>query len=127
MSFLSNKFRLETKSLERQVAKFITNNNDINLIIAPDNSNLGYSMIGAHNYSNIQAYVRLTSNGILNTIAEFNDCNIHFYRDTIVRGNLIVDGYILALGLNVVLDQDDLHTSDYNTNINVGSNILIQK
>lgn len=127
MSFLSNKFRLETKSLEQQVAKFMTNNNDINLIIAPDNSNLEYSMIGANNYSNIQAYVRLTSNGILNTIAEFNDCNINFYRDTIVRGNLIVDGYILALGLNVVLDKDDLHTNLYNTNINVTSNVLAQK
>lgn len=124
MSFLSNKFKLETKSLEPQVAKFITNADNVSICVIPDNSNTGhYATIGANNFSNIEAFFGINNN----TIAGFNTCNINFYKDTIVRGNLIVDGMVMTLGLDIAIDRNDLNLTSYNNCIDVGCNVIIQK
>jgi alpha-tubulin suppressor-like RCC1 family protein len=126
MSSLSNKFKLEAKSLEPQVVKFISNTKSTNLHIIPEDSNI-YSIIGTSSYSNNEAYIGLSSNGVINKIAAFNDCNINFFRDTIVHGNLIIDGYVMTLGLDVSVSRDELFSSNQTDFTNVGSNVIVQK
>jgi hypothetical protein len=128
MSFLSNKFKLEVKTLESQVAKFITNNEEVSISIVPNyhnNSNTEYAMIGARNGN--EAFFAIGSNGYTNTVVSFDNCNINFYKDTVIRGNFVVDGFVMTTSLDVVVSKDDLPSLS-NMNLgDTGSNTIVNK
>lgn len=116
MSFLSNKYKLDVKAYEAQVAKFVSHTNTANIKLAGNNSNLGYTVLGHRDTSNL--YIAVGDNDIV----AFNSCNINFYKDTVIRGNLVIDGYVATLGIDIVFMQDDLFGY-----IDITSNLLMPK
>jgi alpha-tubulin suppressor-like RCC1 family protein len=130
----SIKLKLEVKSTDEQVAKFISATNDVHITFAPDYySNIEYTSIGAQMYSNIEATIGvLNSNQENQTIMTIGNSNIQLLKDTLVRGNLVVDGHIISLGIDVAVSQQDLFISADHTNNqvfyeNVFSNVVLQK
>ena len=132
----SSKFKLEVKALEPKIANFMSDTNDANIIIAPQyHSNTEYVVFGnksktPDSHGANETYVGISDiNNNISTIATFNQSNINFNNDTVVRGNFIVDGYIATLNLDVALSQDDLFSSAGidNTFIDVSSNTVFQK
>ena len=130
----SIKLKLEVKSTDEQVAKFISATNDVHITFAPDYySNIEYTSIGAQMYSNIEATIGvLNSNQENQTIMTIGNSNIQMLKDTLVRGNLVVDGHIISLGIDVAVSQQDLFISADHTNNkvfyeNVFSNVVLQK
>jgi len=135
MSYYS-KLKLEVKAQEPQVANFMSGRNDANIIITPlYHSNTEYVVIGnksdtPNSYGMSESYIGISdSNENITTVATFNQSNINFNKDTLIRGNLIVDGFITTLNLDVALSQDDLFSSAgiNNTFIDVSSNTVFQK
>ena len=117
MSYYS-KLKLEVKAQEPQVANFMSGRNDANIIITPlYHSNTEYVVIGnksdtPNSYGMSESYIGISdSNENITTVATFNQSNINFNKDTLIRGNLIVDGFITTLNLDVALSQDDLFSS----------------
>jgi alpha-tubulin suppressor-like RCC1 family protein len=125
----SAKFKLEVKATEASVAKFSSGTTDTNIIITPDYySNIHYAVIGTKSSQNTvpsQVYISAGSNGYDTSVASFTECNINFYKDTIVRGNLVVDGLITALELDVVLSSQDVFAgTNHSGFIDASSNVL---
>ena len=128
MSFLSNKFKLEVKAFEPHVASFISHTNVANIKLVPNNSNANYTIFGADaSTSNMNAYMAITSNNTVDQVISLNDSNINFYKDILVRGNLVIDGYLMTIGIDVVLNQEDLFAFSKRQFIDVSSNIITNK
>jgi alpha-tubulin suppressor-like RCC1 family protein len=128
----SAKFKLEVKALEPSVANFSSGTKDANIIITPDYySNVEYAIFGSRSGNEnhaAEAYIAVGSNGYDTIVATFSECNISFYNDTIVRGNLVVDGYITALELDVVLSQQEIFAgTNHHGFVDAGSNVLAFK
>ena len=124
----SAKFKLEVKATESSVANFSSGTKDTNIILIPDYySNIHYAVIGTKPAEPSQVYISVGSNGYDTTVATFSESNINFHKDTIVRGNLVIDGFLTALELDVVLSQKEIFEGtnhSHNGFIDAGSNVL---
>jgi hypothetical protein len=130
MSFLSNKFKLEVKASEPQVARFISHTDKVNLKIVPGSENSEYCIFSVHRTSNYEASISFASSNIHDTVITMNDNNIRLYKDTFIGGNLVIDGYVITTGIDVMLTKEDLYaiTSQNNKGkIDMTSNILARK
>ena len=112
MSILpNNKLKLEVKSSEPEIAKFISTEN-AEIILQSDykTSDNNYSKIGAsiQDYSTnpfkINAYIGTQES---DKLASFNVTNTDLSTTTIIRGNLVVDGSTLSLGTYILNDDTD--------------------
>ena len=129
MSFLSNKFKLEVRSSEPHVAKFISYTDNANIKIAPASENSEYCVIGLHasNYETSIGFATTASNLIDNVIT-LNENTINIYKDTIIGGNLVIDGYVITTAVDVMLCKEDLFAaSSHKGKIDMTSNILVRK
>ena len=122
----SAKFKLEVKATESSVANFSSGTKDTNIIITPDYySNIHYAVIGTKAAESSHVYISVGSNGYDTTVATFSESNINFHKDTIVRGNLVIDGFLTALELDVVLSQKEMFEgTNHGGFIDAGSNVL---
>jgi hypothetical protein len=130
MSFLSNKFKLEVKASEPHVARFISHTDKVNLKIVPGSENAEHCIFGIHRTSNYEASITFASSNTLDTVITMNDNNIRLYKDTIIGGNLAIDGYVITTGIDVMLTKEDLYaTTAQNSKgkIDMTSNILARK
>jgi len=113
----NNKLKLEVKSSETEIAKFISTEN-AEIIIQSDyiTTNHNYSKIGAsiqessNNPFKINAYFGTHDD---NNIASFNITNTDLNTTTIIHGNLIIDGSTLSLGTYILNDDTDVAFSNF--------------
>lgn len=113
----NNKLKLEVKSSETEVAKFISTEN-AELILQTDYTTTqnNYSKFGASlgdNSSNpfrVNAYFGTPDT---DRIASFNVTNTDLSTTTIIRGNLIIDGSALSLGTYILNDETDEAFSNF--------------
>jgi hypothetical protein len=129
MSFLSNKFKIEVRSSDSHVAKFISYTDTANIKIAPASENSEYCVIGVHasNYETSIGFANTASN-LIDTVITLNEEKINIYKDTIIGGNLVIDGYVITTAVDVMLCKEDLFAaSSHNGKIDVTSNILVHK
>ena len=120
MSLLSNKYKLDVKVYSAQVAKFISCTDAANIKLIGNNSVSEHSIFGHRDISNF--YLAVSSN----TIATFNNLNISFYKDTVIRGNLVIDGNVVALGIDIAASSEDLFF-EISSYTDITSNLLIPK
>ena len=107
----NNKLKLEVKSSEAEIAKFISTEN-AELILQTDytTSANNYSRLGASlqdptvNPFQVNAYLGTPDNS---KIASFNVTNTDLSTTTIIRGNLVIDGSALSLGTYILNDDTD--------------------
>lgn len=132
----SSKFKLEVKATEPRVANFMSGTSENQIAIQPEyHSNIEYGLFGTKtvtptSYGMNETYVAIAgSNDSIKTVATFNQSNINFNQDMLVRGNLVVDGFITTLNLDLALSPDDLFSSAgiQNTFIDVASNTVLAK
>ncbi len=123
MSFLSNKFKLDVKSSESQVAKFISYTDKANLKLSSASANSEYCLISVNAASNYETSIGFATD----TVMTLNDRNINIYKDTIIGGNLVIDGYVITTAVDVLFTKDDLFPNDTKGKIDMTSNILVRK
>jgi hypothetical protein len=107
----NNKLKLEVKSSDADIAKFISTEN-AEIVFAPDNKNNPnqHVVIGSRiedessNLFKINTYIGTNEN---NNIASFNVTNTDLTTTTIIRGNLIIEGSALSLGTAIMNDETD--------------------
>lgn len=128
MSFLSNKFKLEVKASEPHVAKFISHTDKVNIKMSAASANSEYCILGINSSNEISLGFGTPASNFVDTAIVLNEKNINIYKDTIVGGNLVIDGYVITTGVDVMISKEDLFTiSNSKGQIDMTSNILVRK
>lgn len=112
MTNIPNKLKLEVKSNDKDVAKFVSSEKYSELCFTPINelSNdfaiLGSSVneLSSSNIFQISAHIGTNTS---NKIASFNFTNNDLNTTTILKGNLIIEGSVLSLGTHILNDEND--------------------
>lgn len=111
MSILSNnKLKLEVKSTEAEVAKFISAQNQAEIVFIPSNNSRQEQAIFRSTAEDSSSNIFQVSASIstdTTPLATFKYTNTDLTTTAIIKGNLIIDGSALSLGTSILTDEND--------------------
>jgi hypothetical protein len=131
MAFLPDNLRLELKSIyDSNLVQLASYKKDVNIHLVPSDSATHYSVITTSAHSNIDTHITLYSEDSEIEVASFSSNSINFGNDTLLRGNLVVFGSVLALGYDVLTHEEDKNNfilHNYGSSAEKGVNSATEK
>jgi hypothetical protein len=129
MSILADKLKLEVISIyDSNLAQFISTDKSANLYIVPKDSSTHYTIISSQSQqSNIETSIILHSENADIKAFMFDNNSINFGNDTLLKGNLVVYGSIIALGYDVLTEENTFVLNNYGSSAQNGLNSTTQK
>ena len=131
MAFLPDNLRLELKSIyDSNLVQFASYKKDVNIHLVPNDSTTHHTIITTSAHSNIDTHITLYSEDSEIEVASFNSNSINFGNDTLLRGNLVVFGSILALGYDVLTHEENKNNfilHNYGSSAEKGVNSATEK
>jgi hypothetical protein len=111
-TLLNNKLKLDVKSQDAEVAKFISTTENAEIILQPDYKTQPgkFAAIGScieDASSNVFGITTYLGTQEKNRLAAFNVTNSDLTTTTIIRGNLLITGSALSLGTLILNDETD--------------------
>lgn len=129
MSFLNNRLKLEVKSTNNsKLASFTSTTKNTNLYIIPEDSCNYFTVLGSSSEtSNIETFISLRNDNINHKIVSFQENNINFGTDILLKGNLVVLGSIISLGYDVLTEDNKFILNNYGASAEKGLNSASEK
>jgi hypothetical protein len=117
MSLSKNKLKLEVKSSEADIAKFISSQKNAEIVLASanvlsPNKLVTFGTVAEDQSSNFFQLKTIIGTNETPSMASFNAINTDLSNTTIIRGNVIIEGSTLSLGTVILNDETDTSFSN---------------